>query len=80
MGEIHDDEPLVCIATFPSEQEAEMARMLLETNGMDAFIATDDCGSWEPWLQNSLGVRVLVGRADAGFANELLNAVKNRNG
>ena len=78
-GGIMSDESLECIATFPSAPLAEMARMHLEANGITAVVSSDDCGSWEPWLQNSLGVRVLVRRDDVERAGEILQETRDSN-
>lgn len=63
----------VCIHVFPSEQEAELARMRLEANGIPAIVSADDCGSWDPWLQLASGVRLMVHSGDAEHASEALN-------
>lgn len=67
------NESLVCICIFSSEQEAVLARMRLEANGVPAFISADDCGSWRPWLQLSMGIRLMVRSVDAEHASEVLN-------
>lgn len=68
-----DDESFVCVAVFSSEQEAELARMRLEAGGIPAIVSADDCGSWDPWLQLSSGVRLMVHSGDAEHASEALN-------
>lgn len=72
----HAGETLMCIATFPSEVEAEMARLQLEAHGIHACSSTDDCGSWRPWLQRCNGVRLMVMDSDAGRAAEILMHMK----
>ncbi len=71
--EVMDEDSLVCLSVFPREQEAELARMRLEANGIPVFISADDCGSWRPWLQLSMGVRLMVRSVDAEHASEVLN-------
>ncbi len=66
----------VCIATFPSEVEAQLARTHLESNGIDSFISVDDCGGWQPWLQTYTGVRLMVQEDYAGRASGLLKAME----
>ncbi len=74
----HAGESMMCIATFPSEVEAEMARMQLEVNGIRSSISSDDCSSWRPWLQLCTGVRLLVMEEDAVRALEVLQEMKTR--
>jgi len=64
----------VCIATYSDTMSAEMARMLLESNDIYAFIAADDCGGMRPFMQMSTGVRLLIRKADADAALEILKA------
>ncbi len=68
-----DDNFPTCIATFPSEMDADMARMRLDASGIDTFIAKDDCGGMQPWLQPITGVRLMVRFADAKRAAAILN-------
>ncbi len=67
---------MVCVSTYPSEVEAEMARLHLEANGVLSFISTDDCGSWEPWLQLCKGVRLMAAEEDASRALGLLKKLE----
>ncbi len=53
--------------------------MHLEANDIAAVVSSDDCGSWEPWLQNSLGLRVLVRRDDVERAGEILQETRDSN-
>lgn len=67
------DEP-VEVAAFALEAEAELARGLLETSGIDASIFTDDAGS----ALTGMGVARLVVRAeDAETARALLDATED---
>jgi len=63
----------VCIATFSSEIEAELAKAKLEMEGIAAFIAKDDCGGMRPHLQTILGVRLMVSDKVAVVAQRLLH-------
>lgn len=65
------DEPLV-LKTFDNEAEAEMAQQMLEQSGVRAFIFKDDAGGMEPQLQLTGGVRLMVSRADAERAREVI--------
>ncbi|MBU1695024.1 MAG: DUF2007 domain-containing protein [Verrucomicrobia bacterium] len=67
------DEPnLTCITTYSLEMPAEMARMVLEANGIEAFISKDDCGGMRPYLQAVTGVRLMVRTSDGKTAAEIL--------
>ncbi|MGE5548957.1 MAG: putative signal transducing protein [Bacteroidota bacterium] len=64
---------LVCIGTFPSRTEAEIARGFLESAGIRSAIAADDCGEEYPnMLLGSGGARLLVAKEDAREASEAL--------
>ncbi len=66
-------EELICIKTYMNSQQAEMARGVLETNGIEAMISADDAGGWRPELAVAMGgVRLLVREEDAKSALELL--------
>jgi hypothetical protein len=63
---------IVVIKMFSNELEATMAQQLLEASGVRAFVFKDDAGGMEPQLQRSGGVRLVVNRADADRAREIL--------
>jgi hypothetical protein len=54
----------VHIRTFQSKLEAEMARGMLESAGVQAWLASDDAGGAYPF-QLSGGVQLMVAAADA---------------
>lgn len=64
---------LVCIETYGSDAEAEMARVLLENNGIKAMVSGYD--SAELNLDWSSGVRLMVSAEDAERAAEILDEV-----
>jgi hypothetical protein len=68
-----EQEP-VCVGTYPAETLAELAKMRLEANGIESFIASDDCGGMLPFLQSSRGVRLCVRESDAESAARILEA------
>ena len=68
-----DSNSPTCVATFSSEMDADMARMRLESCGIDSFVAKDDCGGMRPWLQPITGVRLMVRFADAKRAHEIIS-------
>jgi hypothetical protein len=61
----------VTLAVVNSRVEAEMMVGLLRSNGVRAFVSTDDAGGTEPALQ-AQGVRVLVNPDDAADARQLI--------
>jgi putative signal transducing protein len=66
------DGPLV-VATFPLPTEAEMARELLEQNGIAAVLRDAGFVGVHPWLSNAVGgVKLVVPAEDARRARELL--------
>jgi len=68
---MEEDTP-ICLATFSTEMDAVLARMRLESVGIFSFLSKDDCGGMRPWLQPVTGVRLMVRRADAEQALEVL--------
>ena len=70
---------LVCIGTFASRLEAEIARGLLASAGIFAVIAGDDCGGELPNLPAG-GVGLLVPEDEAPEAVEVLQASATQSG
>lgn len=69
------EEEIVAIQTFSSEVDAEMAQQLLAESGVKAFVFKDDAGGMEPQLQLTGGVRLMINRADAVRAHEILQTL-----
>lgn len=67
---------VVAIKTFSSEIEAIMAQQVLQESGVRAFIFKDDAGGMEPQLQRTGGVRLVVSRADAESAIQILHSLQ----
>lgn len=63
---------MVVLKTYTSRAEAELAQGILQANGIDALVSSDDAGGMQPWLQQALGVRLLVRHEDALRAAWLL--------
>ncbi len=63
---------LVTVALFGSVLDAEVARNLLESNGIRAAVFADDAGGMYPPL--GAGVRVVVRQEDATRAREILDS------
>lgn len=66
---------LVNIRTFSSEMDASMAQQILEQSDISCFVSADDVGGMQPQLQLSMGVRLMVNRADASRALEILRSI-----
>ena len=63
----------ICIKTYGSRPEAELAKGFLEFEGIKAMVFADDVGGMNPALLWSTGgARLLVKKEDAQKANELL--------
>lgn len=63
------------VAQVPSTLEAELIVGMLETNGIEAAVSSDDAGGNEPQLQLTQGVRVLVADEDEADARRLMAEV-----
>ncbi len=60
---------LVVVSTFLSVPEAQIARSILEANGIESMIRADNAGGMYPSLG---GVELLVRSEDFAQANEAL--------
>jgi hypothetical protein len=65
-------EEVFVLRIFNNEVEAGMAKGLLQDGGVRSFVLKDDAGGMEPHLQLSGGVRLIVNRADAEQAQQIL--------
>ena len=63
------------VRTFSDRGEAEIARSLLETEGIAALVSADDMGGNNPALDFSSGLQLVVESADVVRARELLDEV-----
>lgn len=66
------DLDLTTVATYPLRHEAEIARALLEAEGIPAMVQADDEGGLNPGFFAEYGVRVLVRREQVASAANLL--------
>lgn len=63
----------VVVATYSLPTEAEMARELLETNGIAARLRDQGFIGVYPWMSNAVGgVKLVVAAEDAELAREIL--------
>ncbi len=64
---------LVLVQAFASQVEADLAKSVLESAGIDAMIQADTAGGLRPHIAwSGLGFRVLVREEDAATAREVL--------
>lgn len=69
---------LICIKTYNNRVEANLAKGLLVTNGVEAVISADDAsGSYGSNVAFG-GVRLLVKKEDVQKALELLKDTNNK--
>jgi hypothetical protein len=69
---------LVVVQAYGTESEAEVAKGVLESSGIDAMIQADTAGRMREHLAwSGLGHRVLVREEDAGAARSLLALPQN---
>ncbi|UCC94764.1 MAG: DUF2007 domain-containing protein [Candidatus Omnitrophota bacterium] len=70
---------LVVIKTFPYRHDAELARGLLESEGIKAIISADDQAGYAPHLLSTRGkkgmARLLVKKEDIEKAQEILKVL-----
>ena len=59
-------------ALVRSTIEAQMIVGMLEANGIAAAVSADDAGGFDPQLQVTQGVRVMVAADDAERARQLI--------
>lgn len=74
-GENFDNENTVVLKSFINEFEAEIAKSVLEEEGIESFISKDDEGSMNPSLILTQGVRLHVFEKDEAKALEILNSM-----
>ena len=63
----------VTIRTFHVEHEADLARAVLEANGIEAVVSRDNAGGMLPMLQQLFEIRLIVRASDAAEALEILD-------
>ena len=68
---------LVILKIFNNEVDARMAQEVVQEAGMSAYVFKDDGGGMEPHLQRTIGVRLVVRRAQAERAHQILGTVLN---
>jgi hypothetical protein len=64
----------VVVRRFTTEVEAELARAILESNGIKAIVLRDDGGGMLPAMSVMSAVRLVVAPGDAEAAHDVLEA------
>jgi hypothetical protein len=62
----------VVVKTFGSEIDAQLAKEILEANGIKASVVADDMAGWFPTIAGEIKLTVL--EEDAAVAQEILNS------
>ncbi len=65
----------ICVATYPDEMSAEVAKTSLEANGIPAFISKDDCGGMTPFLTVFTKIRLMIDSSHEAEATVILNVI-----
>jgi hypothetical protein len=63
---------LIPIKAFPTRMEADLAKAILEANGIGAVLQADDAGGMRPGLGSLQRIRILVAASDVTGALGLL--------
>jgi hypothetical protein len=66
-------ENLVSLRTYLIRQEADLALLHLQSEGITAVIQSDDCGGMRPGLHTASGLHILVSVSDREKAEEILS-------
>ena len=67
---------MVCVKTFPTEEEAQIAQGLLKSGGLEAMISDEDADPARAGYVFGTGVKLLVRREDINKASEILRGKK----
>ena len=68
------DDALTAVKTYNSEIDANLAKTVLESEGIFSSVFKDDLGGMRPDLSLTLGVRLMVRKADLERAKQILDA------
>ncbi len=67
----------ICLATFPDEMSAEIARLNLESAGIPSYISKDDCGGMVPLLTMFTKIRLMIDSSYKTEAEAILDALSS---
>jgi hypothetical protein len=71
---------VVVVGEYQYEHEAEVARVALESEGIEVAVLADNAGGMLPALQLLFPLRLVVHRDDADRAREILSSVDDAGG
>ncbi len=60
------------VKAYSTRWEADLAKAVLESNGISAMVVGYDAGGFDPWLGSAQRIRVVVHEDDAVLARQLL--------
>jgi len=63
---------LVVIRSFGDEIEANLAKSMLDSAGIESMFSRDNCGGLEPQLSLMQGIKLVVRKEDAEQAEAIL--------
>jgi hypothetical protein len=66
------DSELVTLRTFLNHVDADLAKSVLDSMGIESLISADDAGGMRPGLWTGSGVRLLVRRQDVELAAAII--------
>jgi hypothetical protein len=69
-------EGIAVVRTVPTREEAELLRGVLEANGIEAFVVSDDARGLQPPLELVSGVKLLVAEDEKERALEVLQGME----
>lgn len=61
---------LICIKKFGSRHDADVAKSVLDANGIKSFVQSDDAGGMYPFMTEQ--IQLLVKSTDVQEANKIL--------
>ena len=69
-------EKRICVKVFRDEEEAQIAQGLLNSNGIEAMVATEDADPARAGCVFGSGVELLVDKKDVEKAKKILGGKK----
>jgi hypothetical protein len=63
----------VVVESFLQRQEAEMAKGILDSNGIKSMISADDCGGMRPGMSFGSAINLSVLKSDLEKAKKILS-------
>jgi Putative prokaryotic signal transducing protein len=64
---------LVVLRAFGDEMEANLAKSMLDSAGIESIFSRDNCGGLEPQLSLMQGIKLVVRKEDAEQAEAILD-------